>query len=114
MKRGYHDKQTAASATSPPSQTLANGDHPMAKACTPSNTNPAESIGINVAEADRRALILACCQQLFNLGFKNEIGHWRERAAGLDLPDLIGKAQELGVTLRRGNETIARKQGGQR
>jgi hypothetical protein len=63
-----------------------------------------EPVGVNLDEADRRVLVAACCVQLFNLGFKNDIGHWRAKAADLDLWELIYKAQELGVVLRRGNE----------
>jgi hypothetical protein len=76
----------------------------MAKTCTSSNTNPAESIGINLDSADRRILITACCVQLAALGFRHDIGHWRQRAAGWDWFELLSRAQELGVTLRRGNQ----------
>jgi hypothetical protein len=87
----------------------------MAKASTPSTTNPDLSIGINVDSADRRALVLACCNQLFLLGMKSDIGHWRAKAASWDFYELIQHAQELGVVLKQGNqpytlpETIAHR-----
>jgi hypothetical protein len=76
----------------------------VAKASASSTTNPAESIGVNLDEADRRVLVAACCIRLFHLGFKDDIGHWRAKAADLDWFELLHRAQELGVTLRRGNE----------
>jgi hypothetical protein len=63
-----------------------------------------EPVGVNLDEADRRVLIVACCVQLHNLGFRNDIGHWRSRAADWDWFELLHRAQELGVVLRRGNE----------
>jgi hypothetical protein len=62
-----------------------------------------EPVGVNLDEADRRVLVAACCVQLFNLGFRGDLGHWRARAAGWDWYELLSRAQELGVTLRRGN-----------
>jgi hypothetical protein len=76
----------------------------MAKTCTPSTTNPTESIGVNLDLADRQALLAACCNQLFLLGFKHDIGHFRAKAASLDFYELIYKALELGVTLKQGNQ----------
>jgi hypothetical protein len=70
----------------------------------PSNNQTKEPVGVNLDEADRRVLVAACCVQLFNLGFRGDIGHWRQRAAGWDWFELLSRAQELGVTLRRGNQ----------
>jgi hypothetical protein len=75
----------------------------MAKASAPFTTNLPESIGINLDLADRRALVLACCNQLFILGMKDDIGHWRQRAATWDWYELLLRAQELGVVLKQGN-----------
>jgi hypothetical protein len=72
----------------------------MAEASASSTPN----IGVNLDAADRKALILACCNQLFLLGFKHDIGHWRAKAASLDFYELLYKAQELGVTLKQGNQ----------
>jgi hypothetical protein len=63
-----------------------------------------EPVGVNLDEADRRVLVAACCVQLFNLGFRHDIGHWRQRASGWDWYELLHRAQELGVVLRRGNQ----------
>jgi hypothetical protein len=82
-----------------------------------SDNHHKEPIAVNLDEADRRVLIIACCVQLHNLGFRHDIGHWRSRAADWDWFELLHRAQELGVTLRRGNvpyvlpETIAHKWG---
>jgi hypothetical protein len=87
----------------------------MAKASATSTTNPALSIGVNLDEADRRALITACCIQLAALGFRHDIGHWRAKASTWDFFELLHRAQELGIELRRGNqpytlpETIAHR-----
>jgi hypothetical protein len=70
----------------------------------PSDHHPKEPVGVNLDEADRRVLIAACCVQLFNLGCRHDIGHWRAKAADWDWFELLHRAQELGVTLRRGNE----------
>jgi hypothetical protein len=75
----------------------------MAKASAPFTTNLPESIGVNLDEADRRALIIACCVQLAALGFRHDIGHWRQRATTWDWYELLHRAQELGVTLKQGN-----------
>jgi hypothetical protein len=80
-----------------------------------SSHHPKEPVGVNLDEADRRVLVAACCVQLFNLGFRHDIGHWRARAAGWDWYELLHRAHELGVELRRGNqpytlpETIAHR-----
>jgi hypothetical protein len=66
--------------------------------------HPKEPIAVNLDLADRRVLVAACCVQLFNLGFRHDIGHWRQRASGWDWFELLHRAQELGVTLRRGNQ----------
>jgi hypothetical protein len=76
----------------------------MAKASVQLTTNLPESIGINLDLADRRALIVACCIQLANLGFRHDIGHWRQRASTWDWYELLHRAQELGVTLKQGNQ----------
>jgi hypothetical protein len=78
----------------------------VAKASTLSSTNSANnsSIGVQLDTADRKAVILACCNQLFLLGFKHDIGAWRAKAASLDFYELLYKAQELGVTLKQGNQ----------
>jgi hypothetical protein len=73
----------------------------------PSNNHHKEPVGVNLDEADRRVLIAACCVQLFNLGFKGDIGHWRSRAADWDFYELLHRAQELGVALKRGNQDYA-------
>jgi hypothetical protein len=75
----------------------------MAKASALSTTNLPESIGVNLDECDRRALIVACCVQLAALGFRHDIGDWRARAANWDWYELLHRAQELGVVLRQGN-----------
>jgi hypothetical protein len=69
----------------------------------PTHKLPENNVGVNLDEADRRVLIAACCVQLFQLGFKNDIGHWRQKASGWDWFELLCKAEELGVVLRRGN-----------
>jgi hypothetical protein len=72
-----------------------------------SNYHPKEPVAVNLDLADRRVLIVACCVQLHNLGFRHDIGHWRSRAADWDWFELLHRAQELGVTLRRGNQDYA-------
>jgi hypothetical protein len=68
------------------------------------DTQTKEPVGVNLDEADRRVLVAACCVQLFNLGFRHDIGHWRQRAAGWDWYELLHRAEELGVVLKRGNQ----------
>jgi hypothetical protein len=70
----------------------------------PTKSIPENNVGVNLDEADRRVVILACCLRLHDLGFKNDIGHWRERAGNLDWFELLGRAEELGVELRQGNQ----------
>jgi hypothetical protein len=62
--------------------------------------HPTPNVGCNLDEADRRVLITACCVQLWNLGFR-DLGHWRQRASGWDWFELLSRAEELGVELRR-------------
>jgi hypothetical protein len=76
----------------------------MAKASVQLTTNPPASLAVNLDSADRRALVLACCNQLFILGMKDDIGHWRQRAATWDWYELLLRAQELGVVLKQGNQ----------
>jgi hypothetical protein len=70
----------------------------------PTKSIPENNVGVNLDEADRQIVILACCLRLNALGFKNDIGHWRERAGNLDWFELLGRAEELGVELRQGNQ----------
>jgi hypothetical protein len=70
----------------------------------PSSNHTNEAIAVNLDSADRRVLITACCIQLAALGFRHDIGHWRQRASDWDWFELLHRAQELGVTLRQGNE----------
>jgi hypothetical protein len=69
----------------------------------PTHKLPEYVVGVNLDEADRRAVITACCVRLFHLGFRHDLGHWREKAADLDWFELLCRAEELGVELRRGN-----------
>jgi hypothetical protein len=61
-------------------------------------------IGVNIETADRKAVITACCVQLSNLGFRHDLGHWRAKVANLSWFELLSRAEELGVVLRRGNQ----------
>jgi hypothetical protein len=71
-------------------------------------------VGVNLDTADRAQVVTAICIALWNCGFR-DLGHYRERCASLDWVELLHRAQELGVTLRRGNqpytlpETIAHR-----
>jgi hypothetical protein len=60
-------------------------------------------VGVNVETADRGAVVTAICIALWNRGFR-DLGYYRQRCAVLDWYELLHKAQESGVELRRGNQ----------
>jgi hypothetical protein len=69
----------------------------MAKTCTPYILKPSEIQEINLDIATRRTVVIAACLCLFRMHRTDEIGAWRERAANLDLPELLYAASQLGV-----------------
>jgi hypothetical protein len=69
----------------------------MAKACLPYTPRLTEIQEINLDIATRQTVVIAACLCLFRMHRTHEIGSWRERAASLDLPELLYAASQLGV-----------------